>query len=141
MNGQPTLERARELNEREEASLRRLTAQMQAEADELPQGGWVAERLDSQDGLWEWGERVLPELAALMAAETAHEPARSWVRRRSDQSPLREEEEACLRRMAALLRAEAAELGDGSRLATRLDGWGIRLALRCEAPERSPRIA
>ena len=141
MNEHATLERAPELHEREEASLRRLSAQMHAEAEELPQGGWVAERLDSQASLWEWGERVLPELAALMAVEAAHEPAGSWVRRRSDQSPLREDEEACLRRMAALLRAEAAELGEGSRLGRRLDGWGIRLALRCEVPDRSPRIA
>jgi hypothetical protein len=141
MNAHATLERTPDVQEREEASLRRLAAQMKAEANELPQGGWVVKHLDPQDGLWEWGERVLPELAARMAAETDHEPADSWVRRRSDESALDEEEEACLRRMAALLRAEAAELGEGSGLGKRLDGWGIRLALRCEAPERSPKIA
>ena len=141
MNGRATLERTRELHEREAASLRRVAAQMQAEADELPQGGWVAERLGPQAGLGEWGERVLPELAALTAAEAAREPAHSWVRRRSEWSPLSEEEEACLRRMAALLRAEAAELGGDSGLGRRLDGWGIRLALECEASDRSPRIA
>jgi hypothetical protein len=141
MSEQATLERAPELHEREEASLRRLTAQMHAEADELPGGGWVVEHLHPKGDVREWGERVLPELATLMAAEAADEPADSWVRRRTDRSPLRDEEEACLRRVAALLRAEAAELGDGSRLGRRLDGWGIRLALRCEVPERSPRIA
>jgi hypothetical protein len=137
MSGHANLERARDLNQREEASLRRLTAHLHAEADELPRDGWVAEHLDPRAGLVDCVERTLPELAALMADESARD---SWTRRRSDPRSLDEDEEACLRRIAALLRAEAAELEDGSPLARRLDGWGIRLALTCEAPERSPRM-
>jgi hypothetical protein len=52
--------------------------------------------------------------------------------------PLAEEEEAALRRLAAAMRAEAAELaGRDEGLARRLDGSGVRLALECERPQRA----
>jgi hypothetical protein len=117
---------------REQAALRRVAAQMQAEAAELPPTTWVAERLHLQ--VDEWGERVLPELALLMAIDRRQEWAQSWMRRRPEGCPLTMEEEACLRRVAALLRAEAAELGSESPVGARLDSWGIQLALDCEHP-------
>jgi hypothetical protein len=118
------------LGAREQAALRRVAAQMVAEAAELPPTSWVAEhlRLDVD----EWGERVLPELAVFMAVERRQDPAQDWIRRRSDRCPLTWEEEACLRRVASLFRAEAAELGAESSVRTRLDSWGIHLALECE---------
>jgi len=125
------------LDPREQAALRRVAAQMTAEAAELPPTTWAAERLRLD--VHEWGERVLPELASLVAAEPTHESAGSWTRTRSDGCPLTLEEEACLRRVASNLRAEAAELGPGSPVGSRLDSWGIKLALDCESP-RPPRL-
>lgn len=127
----------RRLEPREQAALRRVAAQMTAEAAELPRTTWAAERLRLD--LDEWGERVLPELATLTAADRGHEPAGSWTRTRADSCPLTLEEEACLRRVASNLRAEAAELGPGSLVGSRLDSWGIKLALDCESP-RAPRL-
>ncbi len=124
--------RAHRPDAREQAALRRVAAQMQAEAAELPATTWVAERLRLE--VDQWGERVLPELALLMAIDRRQEPAQSWTRRRPDGCPLTMEEEACLRRVAALLRAEAAELGSDSSVGARLDSWGIQLALECESP-------
>jgi len=118
----------------EQAAVRRLTAQMIAEAAELPPTTWVAGRLHIE--VDDWDERVLPELALLMAADRRQNSAQSWVRVRSDRCPLTLEEEACLRRVAALLRAEAAELGPESSVGARLDSRGIRLALECENPNR-----
>ena len=122
------------LDAREHAALRRVAAQMISEAAELPPTSWATEhlRLDVD----EWGERVLPELASLMAVDRRQDSPESWIRVRSDRCPLASEEEACLRRVAALLRAEAAELGPESSVGARLDGWGIRLALECENPSR-----
>jgi hypothetical protein len=122
---------------REQAALRRVAAQMQAEAAELPPTTWAAERLQLE--IDEWGERVLPELALLMAIDRRQEWAQSWMRRRPEGCPLTMEEEACLRRVAALLRAEAAELGSESPVGARLDSWGIQLALDCEHPS-GPRV-
>jgi hypothetical protein len=120
------------LGGREQAALRRVAAQMIAESAELPPTTWVAERLRLElDG---WGERVLPELASLMAVDRRADSSQSWIRRRSDRCPLTLEDEACLRRVAALLRAEATELGPESSVGARLDGWGIRLGLECENP-------
>lgn len=48
----------------------------------------------------EWGERVLPELALLMAVDRRQDAAEPWIRRRSDRCPSTLEEEACLRRVA-----------------------------------------
>jgi len=118
----------------EQAALRRVTAQMIAEAAELSPTTWVAGRLRLE--VDDWGERVLPELALLMAVDRRQDSPESWIRIRSDRCPLASEEEACLRRVAALLRAEAAELGPDSSVGARLDGWGIRLALECENPSR-----
>ena len=134
-------QRAREIDRREQAALRRLAAHMKAEAVELD-GKWVAERLDSDAGLPDWGERVIPELTALMSTEGTPTvvPARTWASRRTDPCPLSGDEEACLRRTAALLRAEAAELGGESEIGRRFDAWGSRLALECEDPDRPPRI-
>ena len=143
MNTTAALERqqARGIDHREEAALRRLAAHMRAEAEEL-EGTWVAERFDSGAELPHWGDRVIPELTALMSTEGTPTIVASpvFVRRRTDPCPLSEEEEACLRRTAALLRAEAAELGRDSDVGRRFDGWGSRLALECEAPNRPPRI-
>ncbi len=132
---------ARELDKREQAALRRLAAHMRAEAQELD-GRWVSERLDAEAELPHWGDRVIPELAALMAAEDTPTivAAPVFARNRTDASPLSDDEEACLRRTAALLRAEAAELGRESEVGRRFDGWGSRLALECEVPDRAPRI-
>lgn len=141
MKAADTLERrrAREIDKREQAALRRLGAHLRAEAEEL-EGAWVAERLGSDAELPEWGERVIPELTALMSAEGTPTVVDAWVRSRPDGCPLSEDEEACLRRTAALLRAEAAELGGDSEIGRRFDGWGSRLALECEDPNRAPRI-
>ena len=75
-----------------------------------------------------WGPRVLPELQALMSPRGVGygDP---WAAR-PDPCPLAPAEHAALRRIAAWMRAEAAELG-GSALARRLDGWGVRLTLEC----------
>jgi hypothetical protein len=122
--------RPQQLGGCEQAALRRVAAQMVAEAAELPPTSWVAEhlRLDVD----EWGERVLPELALFMAVERRQDAPQAWIRRRSDRCPLTWEEEACLRRVASLFRAEAAELGAESSVRTRLDSWGIHLAVECE---------
>ena len=142
MNTAATLERqrAREIDKKEQAALRRLAAHMRAEAVEL-EGEWVAERLDSDAGLPDWGDRVIPELSALMSAEGTQTvtPTPVFVRHRTDPCPLSEDEEACLRRTAALLRAEAAELGRDSMIGRRFDGWGSRLTPECEDPNRPPR--
>ncbi|MDX6647618.1 MAG: hypothetical protein QOK40_3345 [Miltoncostaeaceae bacterium] len=124
--------------EREEAALRRLAAVMRAEAAELPPGCWVRRQLEGDVALGGWGDLVLPELARLVH-EDEPDPDH-WTRRRDSRSPLAEEEEAVLRRISALMRAEAAELdAPRSGLARRLDGWGIRLALVCERGPRGPR--
>ena len=122
------------LDVREQAALRRVGAQMIAEAAELPPTTWVAEHLRLE--VDEWGERVLPELALRMAVDRRRDAAEPWIRRRSDRCPLTLEEEACLRRVASFQRAEATELGPGSSVGARLDGWGIRLGLECENPSR-----
>ena len=128
---------AQRLDPRERAALRRVAAQMTAEAAELPPTTWAAARLRLD--VDEWGERVLPELASLMEADRSHDSSGSWTRTRSDGCPLSLDEEACLRRVASNLRAEAAELGPGSLVGSRLDSWGIKLALDCESP-RPPRL-
>jgi hypothetical protein len=130
LTGRPT--GTQEPNAREQAALRRVAAQMNAEAAELPPNTWLAQRLRVE--VDEWGERVLPELALRMAIDREPESAQSWVRMRSERSPLTLAEESCLRRLAALLRAEGAELGTESSVGTRLDSWGIRLSLECERP-------
>lgn len=127
--------RSPELHEREDAALRRLGTLMRAEAAELGPDDWVAERLDTEIQLSDWGERVLPELSRLMG-----EPAESdhpWARRSADRKALSEEQESCLRRLAVSLRAEATELGQGSPVGRRLGAWGLWLAVECEDPERS----
>jgi hypothetical protein len=125
------------LEAREQAALRRVAAQMTAEAAELPPTSWVAQHLRLE--VDQWGERMLPELARVMAAERRQDTAHSWVRRRTDRCPLTWDEEASLRRVASLLRAEAGELGPESSAGTRLDRWGIQLALECENTT-APRI-
>lgn len=137
MTMQVTRERAQRLRERERAALRRLGTLMRAEAAELGPHQWVAERLDPATPLRDWGERVLPELSTLMAAGAPESP-HPWTRQSSERSPLSEEEEGSLRRLAVLLRAEAAELGPRSPVARRLSGWAIHLALDVERPERPP---
>jgi hypothetical protein len=134
-------QRAREIDQREQAALRRLAAHMRAEAAELEER-WVAHRIGPDAGLPDWGERVIPELSALMSAEGTPtvEPSQAWVRHRTEGCPLSWEEEACLRRTAALLRAEAAELGEDSEIGRRFDRWGSQLAVECEDPSRPPRI-
>jgi hypothetical protein len=117
---------------REQAALRRVGAQIHAEAAELPPTAWLAERLGL--GIDEWDEHVLPELATAMANGRGPEPPQSWVRVRSERCPLMLAEEACVRRVAAFLRAEAAELGPASSVGTHLESLGIRLALECESP-------
>ncbi len=119
----------------EQAALRRLTAQMIAEAVELPPTTWVAGACTSKS--------MDPDAASAPRASLAHGPLtagktrpQSWVRVRSDRCPLTLEEEACLSRVAALLRAEAVELGPESSVGARLDSRGIRLALECENPNR-----
>jgi len=123
---------------RERAALRRVAAQINAEAAELPDNAWLAERLGLEIRLWD--ERVLPELALIMAYEEWPEPPESWVRGRSDRCPLTLVEEACLRRVAAALRAEASELGPESGVGAYLESLGIRLALECERPGGMQRI-
>jgi len=119
----------------EQAALRRLAALMRAEADELPPGCWVRRQLESDVAVGGWGDIVLPELARLVQHD---EPAPDRWSRRRERSLLADEEEAVLRRLAAAMRAEAAELGaPASALGRRLDGWGIRLALACEGAPRA----
>jgi hypothetical protein len=129
---------SQELAEQEQAALRRVAAEMTAEAAELPPTSWVAVHL--RLGVEGWGERVLPELFSLMAAEDADQPAQSWIRVRSDHCPLTLAEEASLRRVSAILQAEGAELGPTSQVGSRLNSWGIRLALECERPSGMRRI-
>ena len=80
--------RAREIAGKEQAALRRLAAHMRAEAVELD-GKWVADRIDPDAGLPDWGDRVIPELSALMAAEGAPTvvAAQTFVHRRTNHSP------------------------------------------------------
>lgn len=127
---------APQLHEREGAALRRLETLMRAEAAELGPDDWMAERLDPGDRLSDWGERILPELSRLAAVERG-EDDQPWARRSLDHRLLNDEQEGCLRRVAVLLRAEAAELGHGSPVGRRLGGWGLWLALEFEDPERS----
>jgi hypothetical protein len=122
----------------ERAALRRVAAQITAEAAELPENTWLAERLDLEIRVWD--KQVLPELALAMAGEPGPEPPESWVRVRPEGCPLMLAEEASLRRVAALLRAEAAELGSESVGGAYLDSLGIRLALECESPSGMQRI-
>jgi hypothetical protein len=117
---------------REQAALRRVTAQIAAEAAELPPNTWLAKRLDLE--IKEWEDQVLPQLAVAMARERGPEPPQPWVRMRSERCPLMLADEACLRRIAAILRAEATELGPESVVGAHLDRLGIRLALECESP-------
>jgi hypothetical protein len=125
------------LAEREWAALRRVAALMRAEAAELAPSSWVRRRLETDVAVGGWGELVLPELALLMRGEEASSPG-SWVRGREEAGPLELDEEAALRRLGALMRAESAELDDpASPVRRRLDGWGIRLALACELPDRA----
>jgi hypothetical protein len=142
MNPQRTLTGRREWSQdpdaREKAALRRVAAQITAEAAELPDNTWLAERLGLEIRVWD--DRVLPELALAMAGEQGPEPPRSWVRVRSERCPLTLAEEASLRRVAALLRAEAAELGPESLGGAYLESLGIRLALECESPGGMLRI-
>jgi hypothetical protein len=128
----------RQYSEEEHAALRRVSTEMGAEAAELPPTSWVAEHL--RLGVEEWGERVLPELFRLMATEDTDQFPYSWVRRRSDRCALTLAEEASLRRLAAILRAEGAELGSASQVGANLDRWGIRLALQCESPPGMRRV-
>jgi hypothetical protein len=125
-------------SEREEAALRRLAAAMRAEADELPFGCWVRRKLESDVAVGGWGDLVLPQLARLVQDDEP-EPDR-WTRPR-ERSPLAADEEAVLRRLGAMMRAEAAELAEpGSALARRLDGWGIRLCIACEQTAAAGRV-
>lgn len=125
----------RELKDREEAALRRVTSAMRAEAAELPPESWVRLRLE-QGPLADWGESLLDDLAALMRAESAGGDGSFFVPR-PRACPLDEREEASLRRLATLLRAEAAELDSlSSAVGRRLYGLGVRLALECEHPLR-----
>ncbi len=116
----------------EQAALRRVAAQITAEAAELPDNAWLAERLDLEIRVWD--KQVLPELALAMTGEPGPEPPQSWVRVRPERCPLMLAEEASLRRVAAFLRAEAAELGPESVGGAYLESVGIRLALECERP-------
>jgi len=122
------------------AALHRLAAYMHAEAAELPAGGWLRRRLESDVADGGWGDVVLPELAALM--REAEPVAGRWARVRADPAPLLDAEESAVRRLGALMRAEAAELEEAApALARRLDAWGIRLEIACERPEHSWRSA
>lgn len=123
---------------RERAALRRVSAQITAEAAELPDNTWLAERLGLEIRVWD--KQVLPELALAMTGEQWPEPPESWVRVRPERCPLMLAEEAALRRVAALLRAEAAELGSESSGGAYLESLGIRLALECERPGGMLRI-
>ena len=137
MNPQTTLPQRRQSADvplgRDQAALRRVSAHLHAEAAELPPNTWLADRLRIE--INQWSERVLPELARLMSSESGSALPYSSVRMRSDHCPLTPPEEACLRRIAAVLRAEADELGTESPLGTRLDRLGIMIWLECEAPE------
>lgn len=132
MTGNAILERPRRAiraRPAEEAALRRVSALMRAEAAELDKTCWLARHLEVDvEDLRVWGPRVLPELQALMSPRGVGygDP---WAAS-PDPCPLEPAEHAALRRIAAWMRAEAAELG-GSALARRLDGWGVRLALEC----------
>ncbi len=136
MNSQTTLPERRQLHhapaDREQAALRRVSAHVDAEAAELPPNTWLAARLGIE--IDQWGEQLLPDLARLMSSEQGSESTRSWVRERSDHCPLTQAEESCLRRIASVLRAEAAELGSESTAGAHLDRLGIMLWLECEAP-------
>jgi len=137
MNPQTILPERRQLNfapvGRERAALRRVSAHLSAEAAELPPDTWLGERLDIE--IDQWGERVLPDLARLMSSEQrSEESAHAWARVRSNSCPLTQPEESCLRRIAAVLRAEADELGSESPVGAHLDRVGIMLWLECEAP-------
>ncbi len=137
MNPQTTLPERRQLHfapvSRERAALRRVSAHLSAEAAELPPDTWLAERLDIE--VDQWGERVLPDLARLMSSERgSEESSYAWARVRSGGCPLTQPEESCLRRIAAVLRAEADELGSESPVGAYLDRLGIMLWLECEAP-------
>jgi hypothetical protein len=123
---------------RETAALLSSAAQITAEAAELPDNTWLAERLGLEIRVWD--KQVLPELALAMARGLGPEPPQPWVRVRRDQCPSMLAEEAALRRLAALLRAEAAELGPESAGGACLESVGIRLALECERPGEMPRI-
>jgi hypothetical protein len=135
MNPQTTLPEGRQLTYapvgREQAALRRVSAHVNAEAAELPSNTWLAERLGIE--INQWDELVLPELARLMSSDRGSGSPQSLARVRSDRCPLTELEESCLRRIAAVLRAEADELGSESPLGARLDRLGITLWLECEA--------
>ena len=141
MNPQTTLPQRRQPADvplgRDEAALRRVSAHLHAEAAELPPDTWLAERLGIE--INQWGERVLPELARLMASDRESGSPYSSVRVRSEGCPLTPPEESCLRRIAAVLRAEADELGTQSPLGARLDRLGITLWLECEAPDGAHR--
>jgi len=123
-----------------DAALRRVAALMAAETAELPAHGRLRPRLAADVAIGGWGDIVLPELSALMREL---EPGRElFVRERAPHPPLRAQEEAAARRLAALLRAEAAELADATPAsARRLDAWGIRLAIECQRPQRLRRHA
>jgi hypothetical protein len=142
MNEHRTLTGHREWSEspdaREQAALRRVTAQIAAEAAELPDDTWLAERLGLEIRVWD--KQVIPELALAMTGEPGPQPPESWVRVRPERCPLMVAEEAALRRLAALLRAEAAELGPESAGGAYLDSLGIRLAVECERPAGMLRI-
>ena len=116
----------------EQAALRRVSAHINAEAAELPPNTWLAGRLDIE--IDHWDTQLLPELERLMSREREPDATSSWARMRSDRCPLTQPEEACLRRIAAVLRAEADELGSESPVGARLDRLGIVLWLECEAP-------
>ncbi len=137
MNPQTTLPQRRRSADaplgRDQAALRRVSAHLHAEAAELPPDTWLAERLEIE--INQWDERVLPELAHLMSSDNGSGSPYSSLRVRSDRCPLTQPEESCLRRISAVLRAEADELGSESPLGTRLDRMGIMLWLECEAPE------
>src|ERR1700674_2339650 len=75
----------RQYSEEEHAALRRVAAEMGAEAAELPPTSWVAEHL--RLGVEDWGERVLPELFRLMATEDTEQLPHSLVRTRSERCP------------------------------------------------------
>ena len=117
---------------REQAALRRVAAQISAEAAELPPNTWLAERLGLEIRVWD--KQVLPELALAMAGELGPEPPQSWVRVRPERCPLMLAEEASLRRVATVLRAEAAELGPESSVAAHLEGWASGSPLHASAP-------
>jgi hypothetical protein len=122
--------------EGEEAALRRLSAHLRAEAEELEPGSWLHERLVAEEWIGEWCDRIVADVGRLMGPSWESD---RWVGRAYERCPLEAPEEASLRRLAAVMRAEAAELGDRSALGRRLEGWAIRIALDCgraEAPLR-----